>query len=165
MNSLPSDASSPSSVARHVCRCSGVCWNVSCVLQKEVVTHYQSETSFQSSVAPQNQSSLTMLRWTTLRVVHFSGISQPPKLHGTRSSDSLQYTQKTLFFIMFHCNVPNVPLNVPKGPSVSICFYYNVPNVPNVPWFLMSSTCATPSVMPYHTTSTNFPDPQIFMEH
>jgi hypothetical protein len=34
---------------------------------------------------------------------------------------------------MFHNNVPNVPEEVPKHPSASNCFIYNVPNVPNVP--------------------------------
>ena len=70
-----------------------------------------------------------MSGWTTLRVVHFSGRSQP-----LNCSDSLRlYMQESLIFIKFHSNVPNVPHKVPKRAFVSICFYYNVPNVPNVP--------------------------------
>ena len=42
-------------------------------------------------------------------------------------------SDRTLIFIMFHNNVPNVPQEVPKRPFASNCFIYNVPNVPNVP--------------------------------
>lgn len=53
----------------------------------------------------------------------------------SRSSIAPQHvcSDKTLIFIMFHNNVPNVPEEVPKHPFASNCFIYNVPNVPNVP--------------------------------